>query len=112
MNGSVATKWRLEAEVSAGRPRARPTTCVMNRIGSGCSPRAVIAFWRRSRLLWQSGQATTMASAPLRARVLDDGAAEPQTELVRLTLKAPPQHSTFMFQSTSSAPQALMMSSI
>ncbi len=34
------------------------------------------------------------------------------TELVRLTLKAPPQHSTFMFQSTASAPQALMTSSI
>ena len=54
-----------------------------------------------------------MASAPLRARVLDDRAAEPHARSeVRLTLKAPPQHSTFMFQSTSSAPQALMTSSI
>jgi len=31
---------------------------------------------------------------------------------LRLTLKAPPQHSTFMFQSTASAPQALITSSI
>ncbi len=62
--------------------------------------------------MWQSGQATTMASAP--ARRASSMIARPMrsTDEVRLTLKAPPQHSTFMFQSTASAPQALMTSSM
>ena len=53
-----------------------------------------------------------MASAPLRRASSMMERPSRTTELVRLTLKAPPQHSTFMFHSTSSAPQALMMSSI
>ena len=106
---------RLPCRRSGGPGRARPaagpgpgpTTCVMNRTGMGSSPRSIMAFWRRSRLQWHSGQATTMASAPWARASSMIARPSRTTEAVRLTLKAPPQHSTFMFQSTASAPQAL-----
>ena len=112
MNGAVSTKWRLRPRSAGASPRARPTICVMNRIGMGSSPRMAMAFWRRSRLEWHSGQATTMASAPWARAFSMMARPSRSTDAVRLTLKAPPQHSTFMSQSTASAPQALMTSSM
>ena len=87
MNGSVSTKWRSRPSSAAGRPKARPTTCVTNSTGIGSSPRSIIAFWRRSRLQWHSGQATTMASAPWARASSMIGRPSRTTEAVRLTLK-------------------------
>jgi len=53
-----------------------------------------------------------IASAPCERAFSMIARPSRSTDAVRLTLKAPPQHSTFMSQSTSSAPQALMTSSI
>ena len=53
-----------------------------------------MAAWRRSRLEWQSGQATTMASAPWWRAFSMIARPSRSTEPVRLTLKEPPQHST------------------
>ena len=113
MNGSVSTKWRSRPSCG-GRQAEGEADELRDEEHRHAAPRRAPSWPSGAGRGWSGTAGRRRRSPRRRAARASSMMARPRrtTEAVRLTLKAPPQHSTFMFQSTASAPQAAMTSSI